>query len=196
MADLELLKKLRSETGAGLADVKESLDTTNNNYEEAKEILRKKGATKAEKRAERETLQGVIGYYVHNNNQVAALIEVNCETDFVAKSEEFVSFAREMAMQVVAVNPRFVSSDEISEEVKADLRAEIDGDETLKSKPEAIKSKILESKLETFINENCLLNQSFFKDESKKIEDMVKALSAKVGEAVRIRRFVKVQIGE
>lgn len=192
---IEQIKELRALTGAGLADVKEALTVSKGDMEAAKAYLTKKGIAKADKRADREANQGIIGSYIHTTNKVGVLVEVNCETDFVAKSEDFISFAKEVSMQVAAMSPMYVSKEDIPVEFRNEFRIEVENDPKFTNKPEEVKANIVESKMETLAKESCLLEQAYFKDSSIKINDMLKALSAKVGEAVRIKRFVRYEIG-
>lgn len=195
MPTIEQIKELRAATGAGLADVKEALTISKGDVEEAKKYLQKKGMAKAEKRAEREANQGMIGSYIHVTNKVASLVEVNCETDFVAKSDDFMMFAKEVAMQVAAMSPLYVSKDDVPANIAEEFAKEVENDPKFAGKPEAVRTNIVESKMKTYAEEFCLLEQAYFKDGSQKIGDMLKAVSAKVGEAVKIKRFVRYEIG-
>lgn len=166
MANIELIKLLRAETSAGIADIKEALEASKDNLDEAREYLKKKGIAKADKRSEREANQGIIASYIHTTNKIGVLVELNCETDFVARNNDFQELGRNIAMQVCAMNPEFLSKEVVPE------GTDLEG-----------------------IEEKCLLSQNFFKDSSVTIEDMIKSVSAKVGEAVKIRRFVRYEIG-
>lgn len=195
-SNIDLIKQLRTETGAGLADVKEALENSSNDLVKARAYLKQKGLSKAAKRAEKEAKEGVVVSYIHNTNKVGALIEVNCETDFVAKSDDFINFAKEVALQVVAMNPIYVSLDEVTEQDKKEIAESVKEDKSFVNKPEEAKKKIVESKIKTFGEEKCLLQQAYFKDSSINIEDMMKQVSAKVGEKVEISRFSRFQVGE
>jgi len=195
MSNIEQIKELRALTGAGLADVKEALEISKGDVEAAKSYLTKKGVAKAEKRADREANQGIMGSYIHTNGRVGVLVEVNCETDFVARSEDFTQFAKDVAMQVAAMSPQYVSQEDIPTTVAEEFAGEVKNDPKFADKPEAVRQNIVDSKIKTYAEENCLLNQTFFKDGSMTIEAMLKALSAKVGEAVRIKRFTRYEIG-
>jgi elongation factor Ts len=195
MPNIEQIKELRAETGAGLADVKEALTISKGDMEAAKAYLSKKGIAKAEKRADREANQGMIGSYIHVTNKVASLVEVNCETDFVAKSDDFMMFAKEVAMQIAAMSPIYVSREDIPESIKEEFINEVANDPKFEGKPEAVRLNIVDSKMKTYAEEFCLLDQAYFKDGSQRIGDMLKALSAKVGEAVKIRKFVRYEVG-
>lgn len=196
MANIELIKQLRAETGAGLADVKEALEISKDDLEAAKAYLNKKGIARAEKRADREANQGVIGSYIHTTNRIGVLVEVNCETDFVARGEDFQQFARDVAMQICAMNAEYVSPEDIPSSIRDEFEKEVKNDPKFAGKPEAALATIIDSKVKTYGEEKSLLKQSFFKDSSKTIEDMLKTLSSKVGEAIRIKRFERMEIGE
>jgi elongation factor Ts len=195
MANIELIKQLRAETGAGLADVKEALEISKDNLEAAKAYLTKKGVAKADKRADREANQGVVGNYLHTTNKIGVMVEVNCETDFVARSDDFMQFAKDAAMQIAAMNPEYISADEIPESVKEEFKKEVENDPKFAGKPEAVIATIVESKIKTYAEETTLLGQKFFKDSSVTIGDKMKAVSAKVGEAVKIKKFVRMEVG-
>lgn len=195
MSSIEQIKELRAATGAGLADVKEALEISKGDLEAAKAYLSKKGMAKADKRADREANQGIIGSYVHTTNRVAVLVEVNCETDFVARSEDFVQFAKDVAMQVAAMSPLYVSKEEIPANIADEFRAEVSNDPKFAGKPEQVVATIIEQKMKTYAEEVCLLEQAFFKDGSQKIGEMMKAVSAKVGEAIRVKRFTRYEVG-
>jgi elongation factor Ts len=196
MANIENIKKLRSETSAPLADVKEALEISKDDYEAAKAYLKKKGIAKAEKRSDREANQGVIGSYIHTKNKIGVMVEVNCETDFVAKNEEFQAFAKDVAMQIAAMNPKYVSIDQVPENIKEEFHSEVKNDPKFAGKPEAAIKTIADSKFKTYCEENSLMSQSFFKDGSVTIEEMLKSVSAKLGEAIKIRRFTRMEVGE
>lgn len=194
-SSIEQIKELRNLTGAGLSDVKEALDISKGDMEAAKAFLTKKGIAKAEKRLDRESNQGIVASYIHTTNKIGVMVEVNCETDFVARSEDFLQFGKDVAMQVAAMSPLYVSKEEIPASIAAEFKAEVDNDPKFGSKPEAVKATIVESKIKSYAEEYCLLEQTFFKDGSSKIGDMMKGVSAKVGEAVRLKRFVRYEVG-
>lgn len=195
MANIDLIKKLREETGAGFADIKEALANTNNNYEDAKKLLVKKGFDRAAKRSDREAKQGVIASYLHFNNKIGVLVELNCETDFVAKNDEFLELGRNIAMQICATDPKYIDESDVPQDVKDNIEKELMQIPKLASNPEILK-KELERRFNEFVQENCLLKQKFFKDSSKTIEDLIKSLSGKVGEAIRIGNFVRFEVGK
>lgn len=193
--NIELIKKLRSTTGAGLSDVKEALES--NNYDETKalEFLKAKGLARAAKRSDREAKEGIVSSYIHNTNKVGVLVEVNCETDFVAKSEDFVEFAKNIALQIAAMNPKHISKDDISEEIINSIRDEVENSSEHSKKPQKVKDQIALSKVQTYSEEYCLLEQKFFKDGKTKISDMLSSISSKLGEKIEISRFSLYRIG-
>lgn len=191
----EMVKKLRQQTGAGMMDCKKALTETGGDFEKAVDFLRKKGLAAAEKRAGREASEGVIGSYIHMD-KIGVMVEVNCETDFVARTDEFKQFAKDVAMHIAAANPRFLSRETVPEEVIA-REKEIYKDQ-VKGKPENVIDKIVEGKMEKFFSENCLLEQIFVKDpdQKKTIKDILTEMIGKIGENIVIRRFVRFQLGE
>jgi len=187
----ELVKKLREKTGAGIVDVKEALEESKGDEEKAIEILRKKGEAIAQKKQDREISQGMIACYVHSDNKAAALVQLNCETDFVARNDEFKQLGRDLAMQVVAMNPQYLSPEEIPQEVIEKEREIILEQLKDEKKPKEVLEKIVEGKLNKFFEEVCLLKQKFIKDDKKKIEDLLTEKIAKIGENIKISRFVR-----
>jgi elongation factor Ts len=194
--DMSLVKKLREQTGIGILECKKAIEETNNNYEKAIDTLRKKGFKKAKAKSSRVTKQGVINSYIHTNNKIGVLIEVGCETDFVAKNEEFQTLVKDIAMQIAAMNPKYLSEKDIPSDV-IEKEKEISKAQLKKSgKPENIIEKITEGKLKKFYSEICLLNQIFFKDEKTTIEELIIEKIHKIGENIVIKRFVRYQVGE
>ncbi|MGI6604174.1 MAG: translation elongation factor Ts [Firmicutes bacterium] len=192
----EMVKELRTKTGAGMMDCKRALQETNGDMEKAIEYLREKGLAAAAKRAGRAAAEGVIEAYIHLGEKLGVLVEVNCETDFVARTPEFKEFARDIAMQVAAANPQYVSPDDIPQEV-LDKEREILRAQTLnEGKPEKVVDRIVEGRLEKFREEVCLLEQPFIKDPEKKVKDLLTEKIARIGENIIIRRFVRFQLGE
>ena len=191
------VKQLREKTGAGLMDCKKALAETHGDLEKAIDYLRAKGILQAEKRQGRATREGRIGIYLHRpGEQIGVMVEVNCETDFVARTEEFAAFLRDLAMHIAAMNPRFVSRDDVPAEVIEREKA-IYRQQALESgKPEKVVEKIVEGKLEKFFNDFCLLEQKFIRDSERSIEEIRKEISAKTGENIVIRRFARFQVGE
>ena len=189
----KMVNDLRLQTGAGLLDCKKALTDANGNVEEAVTILRKKGAASAAKKATRATLQGLIESYIHLGGKVGVLIEVNCETDFVARNEEFKVFVRDLCLQIAAASPLFVSRDQVPEEMLKTEReiavAQVQG------KPPAAIQKIVEGKLEKYYSTVCLVDQPFVKQPDKTVKEILTEKVAKIGENIQIRRFVRFQLG-
>lgn len=182
----DLIVQLRKQTGAGVGDVVKALKEANNDMDKAAEILRKSGAAKAAKRAGRETGEGYIGMYLHANGKVAAMVELQCETDFVAKNEEFQKLAKDIAMQIAAMNPLYVKAEDVPADVvekEKEIYREEMKDEV---KPEDVIEKIVEGKLNKYYEDACLLNQKFFKDDSMTIEQLITQKIAIVGENIEV----------
>jgi elongation factor Ts len=192
----EIVKTLRDKTGAGMMDCKHALQETNGDLEMAIDYLRKKGAAVAAKRAEKEANQGVIEAYVHAGSRIGAMVELNCETDFVAKTPEFKQLAHDIAMQIAAMNPLFVSKENVDE---ATLQKEVEiykAQAVNEGKRPEIAEKIAEGRLEKYYQEVCLLEQSFIKDSGKTIKDLLSDATGKVGEKINVRRFHRYHLGE
>ena len=190
----ELVKQLREKTSAGMMDCKKALVEAKGDLAQAETILRKKGAAAASKKAGREAKEGVIGSYIHVGDKVGVLVEINCETDFVARNESFRSFVKDVTLQVAAGAPLFVKRDEVPESL---LAVERDvASESVKGKPAAIAEKIITGKLDKYYGEKCLLEQTFVKDNTKTITDLLTAKIAELGENIVIRRFTRFQVGE
>ena len=192
----KLVAELRARTGAGMMDCKKALEETGGDLEHAVDVLRKKGAAKAEKRAERVAAEGLIGHYVHHDGKVAVLVELNCETDFVARTEDFKTLARELAMHIAATNPLAVRIEELPAELIQRERQVYEAQVVEQKKPENIRAKIVDGMLKKFYEENVLLEQKFVRDDKRTVGELVKALSAKTGEKVDVRRFARLQVGE
>jgi elongation factor Ts len=187
---------LREHTGAGVLDCKRALDETDGDFDKAVEILRNKGLAAAAKKADRATSEGLIGSYIHAGARVAALVEVNCETDFVARTEQFQTLVRDLAMQIVATKPQWVRREDVPVELLDKQRA-IFRDELAESgKPANIVEKIIEGKLDKHFKEQCLMEQMFIKDDSLSIANLVTQNIAKLGENIVVRRFARLEIGE
>ncbi|GAB6073100.1 translation elongation factor Ts [Venenivibrio stagnispumantis] len=194
--DANLVKTLREMTGAGMLECKKALEETNGNLEEAVELLRKKGIAKAAKKAGRETKEGLIHSYIHAGGRIGVLLEINCETDFVARNELFKELANEIALQIAAMRPQYVKREDIPREV-IEKEGEIAREAAMaEGKPAHIAEKIAEGKLEKFFKEVCLLEQPYIKDEKKTIEDLIKEYIAKIGENIQVRRFCRYELGE
>jgi len=191
-----MVKQLREKTGAGMMDCKNALSEVDGDVEKAIELLRKKGLATARKRAGRALSEGMIQSYIHMNGKLGVLVEVNCETDFVAKNEDFQDFTKNIAMHIAATNPLGIAPEDISQEI-IDKEKEIYRAQALEmGKPENVVDKIVEGKLNKFYEENCLLNQPYVRDTDMSIADLLNELIAKIGENISIKRFVRYQIGE
>lgn len=194
--DMALVKKLREQTGVSILECKKAIAESENNFDKAVELLRKKGYEKAKNKASRATNQGAVGSYIHTNGQIGVLLELGCETDFVAKNEDFKQLIKDIAMQIAAMNPKYISENDIPAEV-IEKEKEIYRDQMKDSgKPDNIIEKIIEGKLKKFYTEICLVHQKFFRDDSKTIENLVAEKIQKLGENITVKRFVRYQIGE
>ena len=192
----EDVKVLREKTGAGMMDCRKALEETNGDMEKAVDVLRKRGIASAEKRVGRATNQGVVESYIHTGGRIGSMVELNCETDFVAKTDDFKQLAREIAMQVAAMNPRCISREQVD---KSLLEKELEIYRTQaksENKPEHIADKIAQGKLEKFYQDVCLLEQSYVKDPGKSIKDVITEVIAKTGENISIKRIVRFHLGE
>lgn len=189
-----MVKELRQQTGAGVMDCRKALETAGGDMAMAAELLREKALATAAKKADRAALEGMIGSYIHMGSKVAAMVELNCESDFVARTDQFQGLARDLSMQVVATRPSWVSPQDVPAEVVAEQRQNaldgIDG-----SKPPEIVEKIVEGKLAKFYEENCLLEQPFIKDDSIKVRDLIIEYIHKMGENIIVRRFSRLEVG-
>ena len=193
----KLVKELRDKTGAGMMDCKKALNETDGNVEKAIEWLRKKGIASAEKKSGRVAAEGSIGSYIHTGSRVGVLLELNCETDFVARGEIFQSLLKDVAMQIAACpNVEYVSIDEIPKEVVNKEKQIEMGRDDLAGKPDQIKEKIVEGRISKRLNELVLLEQPYIKDSSLSVEQLVKETAGKIGENIRIRRFTRYTLGE
>jgi elongation factor Ts len=185
------VKELRERTGAGIIECQKALADSSGDVEKAVTLLREKGLAAAAKRAGRAAAQGIVGSYIHGGGRIGVLVEVNCETDFVARTEEFQGLVKDIGMQIAAANPRYVPEHEREQE-RAIYRAQ-----TVQSgKPAAVVERIVEGKLEKFYSEACLLEQPFIRDPGKTVEQLVKEIVARTGENIIVRRFARFQIGE
>jgi elongation factor Ts len=197
-ASAQLVKELRDRTGAGVMDCKEALQAASDDLDSAVEYLRKKGIASAAKKAHREAKEGVVGSYIHAGAKLGVLVEVNCESDFVARTEAFQELVKDLAMQVAAASPTYVAREDVPGEVLEKER-EIYRDQMAdQKKPAQVIDKIVEGKLEKFFTESCLLEQPFIKDATgkTKVKDLVATTTAKTGERVVVKRFARFQVGE
>ncbi len=190
------VKELRERTGAGMLECKRALEETDGNIEAAVDVLRAKGAAKAAKRAGRETREGAIESYIHMGGKIGVLIEVNCETDFVARTEDFQGLVRDLAMHIAAANPLAISAEEIPEDVIERERAVFREQVKAEGKPENLWDKIVEGKLKRFYQDNTLLDQAYVKDPDKTVGQLITEVSAKTGENIVVRRFARFALGE
>jgi elongation factor Ts len=191
-----VVKELREKTGAGFMDCKKALAETGGNLEKAVDYLRQKGIAAAAKKANRVATDGAVGAYVHPGGKIGVLLEINCETDFVARNAEFQGLLKDIAMQIAAANPRFVRREEVSA-AEFDREKAIYRQQALDSgKPEKIVDKIVEGKMERFYSEVCLLEQAFIKDPERKVSDVVNDAIARLGENIQVRRFARYHLGE
>ncbi len=194
--DIELIKELRKRTAAGFSDCKKALEEADGDIEKAIEILRKRGLAIAAKRASKETAEGVVAAYIHSNKKIGVLVEVNCETDFVARTEEFQKFAHEVAMQIAATNPICIRREDMPQEILEKEKKLYEEQLREAGKPEHVIPKIIEGKLEKFFKENVLLEQAYIKNPDITIQDLLNELITKTGEKIVIKRFCRYQIGE
>ncbi len=195
MADVQIITKLRAQTGAGMMDCKKALDEAGDDYDKALDVLRKRGEAKAAKKiAERQTKEGIVYSYIHSNNKTGAMISLHCETDFVAKTDDFKSLAHDLAMQIVAMSAEYLNPEQVPTEV-LDKEKEIYR-EQLKNegKPEDMMEKILEGKLNKYYEDVCLMKQNFIKDDKIKIESLLTQMIAKTGEKIEIGQFARFEI--
>jgi elongation factor Ts len=192
----QLVKELREKTGAGILDCQKALQETGDDIEKAIDYLRQKGLAAAQKKSGRETNQGLIHAYIHMGGKIGVLIEVNCETDFVARNEEFKAFVNDLALQVAAAKPSYVRREDIPKEVVDKERAIYEGQAKEMGKPPAAWPKIVDGKLEKFYQESCLMEQAFIKDPAVMVKDLLAQKIAKIGENMNIRRFTRYQLGE
>ncbi|HET6678809.1 MAG TPA: translation elongation factor Ts [Nitrospira sp.] len=192
----QLVKELREKTGAGILDCQKALQESGDDIEKAIDYLRQKGLAAAQKKSGRETNQGLIHAYIHMGGKIGVLIEVNCETDFVARNEEFKAFVNDLALQVAAAKPSYVKREDIPKEVVDKERAIYEGQAKEMGKPPAAWPKIVDGKLEKFYQESCLMEQAFIKDPAVMVKDLLAQKIAKIGENMNIRRFTRYQLGE
>jgi elongation factor Ts len=190
------IKELREATGAGVLEAKKALESTNGDFEKAVDLLREKGAARAAKRAERAASEGIIELYAHPGNRVGVMLELNCETDFVGRNEEFRNLAHDLALHIAAMGPRYLTREEVPQE---ELDRELDvlrAQAKAEGKPDNIVEKIVQGRLTKFYEEFCLLEQPFVKDDSLKISEMITDVIRKTGENIVIRRFARYELGE
>lgn len=193
--ELSLIQELRTRTGLGMMDCRKALEESNGDIEKAIEVLRKKGAAVAAKRSDRETAQGLVHAYIHPGSQLGVLVEINCETDFVARTQDMADFAKDLCMHIAALKPLYLSPEQVDpaflEHEKSIFKEQLAGS----GKPEKILEQIVDGKIKKLYSDVCLLQQTFVKNDQLTIEDAVKQLIAKTGENIKIRRFARFEIG-
>ena len=194
--DANTVKQLRDMTGAGFMDCKKALTETEGNLDAAVKVLREKGIAAAAKRGSREASEGLIGVYVHTDGQQAAMVELNCETDFVARTDDFAMLAREIGMQIVAMRPSYLSREDVPADVLEAEKSIYRQQAATEGKPEAVQEKIAEGRVEKFYSQVCLLEQNFIKDDKHTIQSMIKESIAKLGENIQIKRYIRYKVGE
>ena len=195
MADIAEIKRLKDLTGVGLTDAKAALQAANGDFDKALEAMRKKGLTKADKRGEREARAGVVGTYNHDS-RIGVLVEINCETDFVARNEIFTTLVKDVAMHIAASAPQYLSADEIPATEQARAKAEFTDKATADGKPANMIAKIVDGQLKKHFAERCLLDQPFVKNPDITVGDYVKDHNARLGENIVVRRFARIALGE
>ena len=192
--------KLRERTGAGMMDCKKALTETDGNFDKAADYLREKGIAAAAKKADRIAAEGIVDSYIHMKGKIGVLVEVNCETDFVAKSDDFRTLVHDIALQIAASKPLYITREEVPADVIAKekdiLMAQIKNDEKNKNKPAAILEKMIEGRIGKFYTENCLLDQEYIKDPAITITQVITGVIAKIGEKITVRRFARYEMGE
>ena len=191
-----LIKDLRERTGAGMSDCKKALTEVGGDMDKAIDYLRTKGLAKAAKKAGREATEGAVVSYIHGGGRIGVLVEVNCETDFVARNEDFQAFTREVALQIAAMNPQFVRREEVSQDVIDREREVLVAKAKETGKPEAVVQKMVDGQISKWLKEICLLDQAWVKDADKTIDQVQQELIAKIGENIKVRRFVRFELGE
>lgn len=192
----EMVKNLREKTGAGMMDCKAALSEMNGDMDKAVDFLRKKGLASASKKSERATSQGVVSSYIHGGGKIGVLIEVNCETDFVARTEDFQSLVKDLAMHVAAANPQFVKREDVPSDVLDREKEVYRGQLREMKKPEAMMDKIIEGKMDKFYSDICLIEQAFVKDPDVKVQSLLTDKIAKLGENITIKRFARFELGQ
>jgi elongation factor Ts len=192
----EMIKQLREDSGAGILDCRKALQDTDGDFEKAKVILREKGLATASKRADRVASEGIVELYSHGGGRVGVMVEVNCETDFVARSEDFRTFAHEVALQIAGASPLYISDTDIPEEVIKDLEEKAAAKAKEEGKPDTIIGRIVEGYLKKYKDENVLLRQQYIRDDTLLIQDLLNQTVAKTGENIIIRRFARFTLGE
>ncbi len=192
----QLVKELRERTGAGFNDCRNALAEASGDVERAIDILRRKGQAAAQKKAQREASEGLIGHYIHAGGKIGVVVEVNCESDFVARTDDFQRLCHDLAMHIAALDPRYVRREEVTPEILGHEREIYSEQARSTGKPEAVIEKIVNGKMEKFYEDNCLYEQHFIKDESLTVSELINQMIAKLGENISVRRFVRLKVGE
>ncbi len=196
MISAAMVKELREKTGAGMMDCKNALKECQGDMEKAKELLREKGLSAAAKKAGRVAAEGIVDSYIHLGGKIGVLVEVNCETDFVARNNDFKAFVRDVCLQIAAANPQYLSREDVPENVIEDEKEFLRKQALNEGKPERIVEKIVTGRIEKYYEENCLLEQRFVKDMDRKVKDLVTEKISQIKENISIRRFVRFEMGE
>ena len=191
-----LVKELREITGVGMMDCKKALSETNGDIEKAKDLLRKKGLATLAKRSDKVASEGIVGAYIHLGGKIGTMVEVNCETDFVSKGDEFKELVKDIAMQITASTPTYVNIEDVPAEAVAREKEILLGQPDIGTKPEGVREKIIEGRLNKFYEQICLVEQPFIKDPSLKVKDLINQMIAKTGEKILIKRFTRYVLGE
>jgi elongation factor Ts len=191
-----MVKELREATGAGILDCRNALVAHDGDFEAAAESLREKGLVEAAKRADREVLEGLVETYLHPGSRVGVMLELNCETDFVARTDDFQTLAHDLVLHIAFASPRYLSVEDVPEDVIEHERAQFRTEALEEGKPESIVDRIVEGKMKKYFDTVCLVRQPFVKDEDKTIQDLIDDALAKLGENIRLRRFVRFELGE
>jgi elongation factor Ts len=194
--DANLVKQLRDKTGAGFMDCKKALVECEGDFEKSVDHLRAKGLALAARKSVREASEGLVGAYIHGGNKIGVLLEVNCETDFVARTEEFQALVKDLSMQIAAASPRYVGREEVGEGELEREKAIYRQQAAELNKPEAVLVKIVDGKMERFYEETCLMEQAFVKEPTRRVKDLIQDAIARLGENIRVRRFVRYSVGE
>ncbi len=194
--EANLVKQLRDKTGAGFMDCKKALVECEGDFEKSVDHLRAKGLALAARKSVREASEGLVGAYIHGGNKIGVLLEVNCETDFVARTEEFQALVKDLSMQIAAASPRYVGREEVGEGELEREKAIYRQQAAELNKPEAVLVKIVDGKMERFYEETCLMEQAFVKEPSRRVKDLIQDAIARLGENIRVRRFVRYSVGE
>jgi elongation factor Ts len=194
--DANLVKQLRDKTGAGFMDCKKALVECEGDFEKSVDHLRAKGLALAARKSERDASEGLVGAYIHGGNKIGVLLEVNCETDFVARTEEFQALVKDLSMQIAAASPRYIGREEVGEGELEREKAIYRQQAAELNKPEAVLVKIVDGKMERFYEETCLMEQAFVKEPTRRVKDLIQDAIARLGENIRVRRFVRYSVGE